>query len=192
VTKTPGRTASRATANESGFAGSWSMKPRLNTPAICPISIEAHDGGMARIDKRAARGPAKPGDPAEPRRPDARTQLMRIERQTIQCIEVELRRTLKGLLVETVDQVVATVLETLTAQLSTMVTGLVQKLVVPPAPARTRLGRSKRCRVCGLHGTRNDKRIGDAHSREDHERWRADRPQRTLSALASDSSVRAA
>ena len=126
------------------------------------------------------------------RRPDARSQLARIERQTIHCIEAELRRTLKGLLVETVDQVVATVLATLTAQLSTMVSGLVQKLVVPPAPVRTRLGRSKRCRVCGLHGTRNDKRIGDAHSREDHERWRADRPQRTLSSGASDSSVRAA
>jgi hypothetical protein len=167
------------------------MKPASYVPAICPMPNPVHVGAMARIDKRAVRGSGA-APTAETRRPDARTQLARIERQTIQCIEAELRRTLKGLLVETVDQVVATVLETLTAQLATMVTGLVQKLVVPPAPARTRLGRSKCCRVCGLHGTRNDKRIGDAHSQEDHQRWRADRPQRTLSSIASDPSARAA
>lgn len=140
---------------------------------------------MARIDKCAA-------TQAEPRRADARTQLARLERQTIQCIEAELRRTLKSLLVETVDQLVATVLETLTLQLSTMVTSVAHKLVVPTAAPRTRLGRSKCCRVCGLSGTRNDKRIGDAHSREDHERWRADRPRRTHAPHAADPASRAA
>jgi hypothetical protein len=162
------------------------MKPGSYVPAICPMSNLAHDGAMARIDKRAAR------KPAETRRSDARAQLARLERQTIQCIEAELRRTLKSLLVEAVDRVVAAVLETLTAQLSTMVTGVAHKLVVPTAPPRTRLGRSKCCRVCGLGNTRNDKRIGDAHSREDHERWRADRPGRSGAAIAADSSIKAA
>lgn len=150
------------------------------------MSNLAHDAAMAGIDKRAGL------QPTETRRSDARTQLARLERQTIQCIEAELRRTLKSLLVETVDQVVATVLETLTAQLSTMVTGLAHKLVVPTAPPRTRLGRRKCCRVCGLANTRNDKRIGDAHSREDHERWRAGRAGRIVARVAPSSTIRAA
>ena len=164
-----------------------SMKLASYLPAICSMSNLAHDGAMARIDKRAGREA-----PAETGRSDARTHLARLERQTIQCIEAELRRTLKSLLVETVDHVVATVLETLTAQLSTMVTGLAQKLVVPTAPPRTRLGRSKCCRVCGLGNTRNDKRIGDAHSREDHERWRAGRAGRTVAPIVPSSTIRAA
>lgn len=162
------------------------MKLASYLPAICSMSNLAHDEAMARIDKRAGR------ELPETRRADARTQLARLERQTIQCIEAELRRTLKSLLVETVDQVVATVLETLTAQLSTMVTGLAHKLVVPTAPPRTRLGRSKCCRVCGLGNTRNDKRIGEQHSREDHERWRAGRAGRTVTPIAAKPTIKAA
>lgn len=110
---------------------------------------------------------------------EARARLLRLERQTLQRVEAELRRTLKTLVVEAIDRVVATALRALREQLTSL--GGELATVPLPLPLPTRLGRPKRCRVCGLGGTRNDKRLGAHHSREEHERWRAQRQgQRSL------------